>query len=153
MAAKPTPSEISAIVDSLTLAEWCGFDTAKPTSPSTAVSSVEAFLTGLGLGPTEHFRILAAVSPSDYATGIAGITFNGASPSLKERGAMMLFHQTVRRLCLLEDWPAIAPPVLAATAPPPIAAGGNSSIRRRFSWAKSWTRKQATRLPISRLRS
>ena len=124
MAAKPSPAEITAMVDSLTLAEWCGFDTSKPSAPPTAVSSVEAFLTGLGLGPTEHFRILTGLSPSDYATGIAGIKFNCADPSMKERGAMMLFHQTARRLCLLDDWPSIAPPVPAATAPPPTAAGG-----------------------------
>ena len=126
MAAKPSPSEILAIVDSLTLAEWCGFDTTKPSAPSTSVSSLEAFLTGLGLGPTEHFRILAALSPTDYAAGIAGIRFNGALPTLKERGAMALFHQTARRLCLLDDWPVIAPPALAATPPPPTGGGARA---------------------------
>ena len=128
MASKPSDLEIASIVDSLTLAEWCGFDTVAPTTASgvtpVLVSSIEAFLIGLGLGPTEHFRILAALSPADYAAGVAGIQFNGASPSLKERGAMMLFHQTARRLCLLEDWPSVAPPAQTNTSRPASSWGG-----------------------------
>ena len=129
MAAKPTDVDIALIVDSGTLAEWCGFNTVAPTPPSgasaaTPVSSLEAFLVGLGLGPTEHFRGIAALAPADYTAGIAGMLFNGASPSIKERGAMQLFHQTARRLCLLEDWPSIAPPVVAPSPAPPSASGG-----------------------------
>ena len=127
MAAKPSTAEIAAIVDAQTLAEWCGFSCDVPTTPSTrghgpaAVAPIEAFLTGLGLGPTQHFRGLAALSPSDYAAGTAAIKFAGAAPSLKVRGDMALFHQTARRLCMLEDWPSITPPVVAPA--PPTAAG------------------------------
>ena len=34
---------------------------------------------------------------------------------------MALFHQTARRLCMLEDWPSITPPVVAPA--PPTASG------------------------------
>ena len=134
MASKPTDAELARIVDAGTLAEWCGFDSVAPTPPTvpaggtassvTLVSPLEAFLVGLGLGPTEHFRIMAALAPADYTAGVASIMFNGAAPSLKERGAMQLFHQTARRLCLLEDWPSIAPPVLAPPPTPPSSSGG-----------------------------
>ena len=72
MAAKPTDLDIATLVDAGTLAEWCGFSTLVPTPPSGVssaplpVSSLEAFLVGLGLGPTEHFRGLAALAPADY---------------------------------------------------------------------------------------
>ena len=128
MASKPSDIDLALIVDAGTLAEWCGFDTVTPTPPTgsgaTRVSSLEAFLVGLGLGPTEHFRIMAALAPADYAAGVASITFNGAAPSLKERGAMMLFHATARRLCLLEDWPAITPATPPPTSSPPSSSGG-----------------------------
>ena len=129
MAAKPTPDEIANIVDAGTLAEWCGFSSTAPAPPTghtgaALVSPLEAFHVGLGLGPTEHFRVIAALAPADYTAGIIGIRFNGAAPTLKERGAMQLFHQTARRLCLLEDWPSIAPPVVAPPSAPPIASGG-----------------------------
>ena len=128
MAAKPTDADIARIVDSGTLAEWRGFDTVAPTPPTgslvTLVSPLQAFLLGLGLRPTEHFRVMAALAPADYTAGVASITINGSAPSLKERGAMQLFHQTARRLCLLEDWPAIAPPVLAPPPTPPSSSGG-----------------------------
>ena len=132
MASKPSDVDINALVDAGTLAEWCGFSTTAPTpisgSVGVPISSLEAFLVGLGLGPTEHFRIIAALAPADYATGITGITFNGSAPSLKERGAMMLFHQTARRLCLLEDWPAITPAAAPPTAAPPATSGGKLLI-------------------------
>ena len=128
MASKPSDTDLALIVDAGTLAEWCGFDTVTPTpslgGTSTPVSPLEAFLSGLGLGPTEHFRMMAALAPADYAAGVASITFNGVAPSLKERGAMMLFHQTARRLCLLEDWPAITPPTLPPPSAPPSSSGG-----------------------------
>ena len=96
MAAKPSDSDLAALVDAGTLAEWCGFSTVAPTPPSgstaTPMSALQAFLVGLGLGPTEHFRMIAALAPADYSSGVAGITINGSAPSLKERGAMMLFH-------------------------------------------------------------
>ena len=95
MAAKPSDTEIAAIVDSQTLAEWCGFDTAVPSASGSGpalVSPLQAFLVGLGLGPTEHYRVIAALSPEDYKTGSTGVTFNGKPPTLKEHGAMMLFH-------------------------------------------------------------
>ena len=136
MAARPIDADIARIIHSGTLAEWCGFDTVAPTPPAapasaggtastaTLVSPLEAFLVGLGLGPTEHFRMIAALAPADYTAGIAGITINGAAPSLKERGAMQLFHQTARRLCLLDDWPSVAPPVAAPPPTPPSSSGG-----------------------------
>ena len=130
MAAKPTDVDIGLIVDAGTLAEWCGFSTVTPAPPSgisttpTAVSSLEAFLVGLGLGPTEHFRGVAALAPADYTMAIVGMRFNGTPPSIKERGAMQLFHQTARRLCLLEDWPSITPPVASAPPAAPSASGG-----------------------------
>ena len=90
MASKPSDLEIASIVDSLTLAEWCGFDTVAPTTASgvtpVLVSSIEAFLVGLGLGPTEHFRMIAALSPADYAAGVAGIQINGTSPLSRSAG-------------------------------------------------------------------
>ena len=125
MACKPTELEIAAIVDAQTLAEWCGFATSAPpaTSPPTVpahVSSPVAFLVGLGLGPTEHYRIVAALSPADYAAYAAAITFNVVPASIKERGAMLFFRQTARRLCLLDDWTSaasLAPLATAASAP------------------------------------
>ena len=52
MAAKPSDADIARIIDSGTLAEWCGFDTVAPTPPTgslvTLVSPLQAFLLGLG---------------------------------------------------------------------------------------------------------
>ena len=106
MAAKPTPDEIANIIDAGTLAEWCGFSSVAPAAPTghtgpALVSPLEAFHVGLGLGPTEHFRVIASLSPADFTTGIIGMRFNGSPPTMKERGAMQLFHSTARRLCLL----------------------------------------------------
>ena len=102
MACKPSDAEILAIVDAQTLAEWCGFSTTvpPPTEPPTVpplVSSLEAFLVGIGLGPLEHYRVVAALATVDFNIYTADVKFNGVRPTLKERGAMLFFHQTARR--------------------------------------------------------
>ena len=131
MACKPSDAEILAIVDAQTLAEWCGFSTTvpPPTEPPTVpplVSSLEAFLVGIGLGPQEHYRVVAALATVDFNLYTVDVKFNGARPTLTERGAMLFFHQTARRLCLLEDWPSVALPPVATPSPP--TASGSSRL-------------------------
>ena len=131
MACKPSDAEILGIVDAQTLAEWCGFSTvvpppSEPPLHEPLVSSLQAFLVGIGLGPLEHYRVVASLATVDYNIYTADIKFNGVRPTLKERGAMLFFHQTARRLCLLEDWPSVAPPPVATPAPP--TASGSSRL-------------------------
>ena len=90
MACKPSDAEIIAIIDAQTLAEWCGFSTTvpPPTTPPTVpplVSSLEAFLVGIGLGPTEHFRGVAALATLDFNAYTVDVKFNGIRPTLAER--------------------------------------------------------------------
>ena len=123
------PTDMSIIVDIQSLAEWCGIAADKPTAvppgSTTKLEDVVSALHGLMVwaqcAPSDHFRMLASLTPDDYNVALSTLQINGAPPGLAIKGAFMLFHRTARRICNLEELPD-AEPVVPVSA----AASGSS---------------------------
>jgi hypothetical protein len=130
MSIAPTDAEIAALIDCESLAVWCGLDQALPSAPTPiasaanapppgplAVSPVTAFLAYAGMQPQSHYRTLAAIPPTTWDTMIAGFQVNGQPASMREFGAVKLFHSTARCICKLDLWPGAPSPNTAISTP------------------------------------
>ena len=85
MALRPSDSEIAAIIDVQTLAQWCGLSDVPPTNTNNQTPPPEAemniLFAHLGCGPNDHFRSFAMVTAADWETDTKDIKVNGARPN------------------------------------------------------------------------
>ena len=122
---EPSAAEKLAIIDLDSLAAWAGLsDLPIPVGapPVAGDAPLTTLLGSLGMAHALHFRLLASVDPTAFATVLVGWRINALPPTPLHLAAATLMHSTARRLCALEPWPGMVPPAAAIVPLVPLPA-------------------------------
>ena len=135
------PSNPEALTNCQLLAQWAGLSPDIPSSPAVAsgsptakasapapalLSPIACMLKWAKAAPSDHYRGVANCDHADWKAALATLRFNGEELGLAERGTVILFHSTARRLCGLDPWPD--DPATPAVTPPPVASPLTASM-------------------------